>query len=97
MGIEIAKIEIRYEHLSVEGDVHVGIRALPTLINSTMNAIEVISENSSIFIFTCLVNEISINYVFQVSLLIKSFTSVNVHASILTFNDVLIWFINVTD
>nr|QVT92349.1 ABC transporter [Salvia miltiorrhiza] len=40
VGIETPKIEIRYEHLAVEGDVHVGSRALPTLINATMNFIE---------------------------------------------------------
>ncbi|KAJ0028865.1 hypothetical protein Pint_35967 [Pistacia integerrima] len=40
VGIEIPKIEVRYEHLSVEGDVHVGSRALPTLPNSVINAIE---------------------------------------------------------
>ncbi|KAL3646851.1 ABC transporter G member 39 [Castilleja foliolosa] len=40
VGIEIPKIEIRYEHLAVEGDVHVGNRALPTLINATLNSIE---------------------------------------------------------
>lgn len=40
VGIEIPKIEIRYEHLSVEGDVYVGSRALPTLLNATLNTIE---------------------------------------------------------
>ncbi|TXG58272.1 hypothetical protein EZV62_016101 [Acer yangbiense] len=40
VGIEVPKIEVRYEHLSVEGDVHVGSRALPSLINFFMNAIE---------------------------------------------------------
>ncbi|XP_047967784.1 ABC transporter G family member 39-like [Salvia hispanica] len=40
VGIEMPKIEIRFEHLAVEGDVHVGSRALPTLINSTINFIE---------------------------------------------------------
>ncbi|KAL3754118.1 hypothetical protein ACJRO7_001378 [Eucalyptus globulus] len=40
VGIEIPKIEVRCEHLSVEGDVYVGSRALPTLLNATMNAIE---------------------------------------------------------
>ncbi|KAL9150125.1 hypothetical protein ABFS82_12G149200 [Erythranthe guttata] len=40
VGIETPKIEIRYEHLAVEGDVHVGSRALPTLINATINSIE---------------------------------------------------------
>ena len=42
VGIEMPKIEIRFEHLAVEGDVHVGSRALPTLINSTINFIEVL-------------------------------------------------------
>ncbi|XP_050231244.1 ABC transporter G family member 39-like [Mercurialis annua] len=40
VGIEIPKIEVRYEHLSVEGDVRVGSRALPTLLNVTLNSIE---------------------------------------------------------
>ncbi|KAL8505058.1 hypothetical protein ACS0TY_016317 [Phlomoides rotata] len=40
VGIDIPKIEIRYEQLGVEGDVHVGGRALPTLINATLNTIE---------------------------------------------------------
>ncbi|KAL9684788.1 hypothetical protein QQ045_022229 [Rhodiola kirilowii] len=40
VGIEIPKIEVRFEHLSVEGDVYVGSRALPTLLNATLNAIE---------------------------------------------------------
>lgn len=41
MGIEVPKIEIRFEQLSVEGDAFVGSRALPTLLNSTINSIEV--------------------------------------------------------
>lgn len=41
MGIDLPKIEIRYEQLSVEGEVHVGSRALPTLLNAAMNTIEV--------------------------------------------------------
>ncbi|XP_059462263.1 pleiotropic drug resistance protein 2-like isoform X2 [Corylus avellana] len=40
VSIEVPKIEVRYEHLSVEGDVYVGSRALPTLFNATLNAIE---------------------------------------------------------
>ncbi|KAM5559550.1 pleiotropic drug resistance protein 2 [Rosa sericea] len=40
VGIEIPKIEVRYEHLSIEGDVYVGKRALPTLLNATLNSIE---------------------------------------------------------
>ncbi|KAB1221288.1 Pleiotropic drug resistance protein 2 [Morella rubra] len=40
VGIEIPKIEVRYDHLSVEGDVYVGSRALPTLLNVTLNTFE---------------------------------------------------------
>uniref|UniRef100_A0A5B7A802 Putative pleiotropic drug resistance protein 2-like n=1 Tax=Davidia involucrata TaxID=16924 RepID=A0A5B7A802_DAVIN len=40
VGIEIPKIEVRFDHLSVEGDVYVGSRALPTLFNATLNTIE---------------------------------------------------------
>ncbi|KAL5568890.1 hypothetical protein UlMin_025465 [Ulmus minor] len=40
VGIKIPKIEIRFENLSIEGDAYVGTRALPTLVNSTMNTIE---------------------------------------------------------
>ncbi|KAF8403513.1 hypothetical protein HHK36_011617 [Tetracentron sinense] len=40
VGIEIPRIEVRFEHLSVEGDAYVGSRALPTLLNSTMNVVE---------------------------------------------------------
>jgi hypothetical protein len=42
VGIEIPKIEVRYENLSVEGDVYVGSRALPTLLNVTINTLEVL-------------------------------------------------------
>ena len=41
MGIDIPKIEVRFEHLSIEGDAYVGARALPTLLNSYLNSIEV--------------------------------------------------------
>jgi len=41
VAIEIPKVEVRFEHLFVEGDAFNGTRALPTLVNSTMNAIEV--------------------------------------------------------
>ncbi|CAL5422204.1 unnamed protein product [Camellia sinensis] len=40
VGIEIPMIEVRYERLSIEGDVYVGSRALPTLFNATLNAVE---------------------------------------------------------
>ncbi|KAF9594978.1 hypothetical protein IFM89_035751 [Coptis chinensis] len=42
VGISIPKIEVRFEHLSIEGDVYVGNRAIPTLYNSTLNAIEMV-------------------------------------------------------
>jgi ABC-type multidrug transport system ATPase subunit len=40
VGIDVPKIEIRFEHLSIDGDVYVGSRALPTLLNATLNTIE---------------------------------------------------------
>ncbi|KAG5055661.1 hypothetical protein JHK85_008171 [Glycine max] len=44
VGIKIPNIEVRYENLSVEGNVHVGTRALPTLLNVTLNTFERILE-----------------------------------------------------
>ncbi|XP_047334134.1 ABC transporter G family member 34-like [Impatiens glandulifera] len=44
VGIEIPVTEVRYENLSIEGDVYVGSRALPTLFNATLNVIESILE-----------------------------------------------------
>lgn len=41
MGIEVPKIEVRYENISVEGDVRSASRALPTLFNVTLNTLEV--------------------------------------------------------
>lgn len=40
VGMELPQIEVRYENLSVEADVHVGKRALPTLINAAINTLE---------------------------------------------------------
>ncbi|KAK9943579.1 hypothetical protein M0R45_009183 [Rubus argutus] len=40
VGINIPKIEVRFQNLSIEGDAFVGTRALPTLWNSSLNAIE---------------------------------------------------------
>ncbi|KAK3226770.1 hypothetical protein Dsin_006632 [Dipteronia sinensis] len=39
-GYWTPKMEVRYENLTVEGDVNVGSRALPTLINLYLNNIE---------------------------------------------------------
>nr|QVT92318.1 ABC transporter [Salvia miltiorrhiza] len=40
VGIEIPKIEVKFQNLSIEGDAFVGTRALPTLLNSTLNSLE---------------------------------------------------------
>ncbi|XP_077235852.1 pleiotropic drug resistance protein 2-like [Tasmannia lanceolata] len=40
VGIDLPKIEVRFEHLSVEADAYVGRRALPTLLNATVNTLE---------------------------------------------------------
>ncbi|KAI8029789.1 Pleiotropic drug resistance protein 2 [Camellia lanceoleosa] len=40
VGIEIPKIEVRFENLAIEGDAYIGTRALPTLWNATVNMIE---------------------------------------------------------
>nr|POF07325.1 pleiotropic drug resistance protein 2 [Quercus suber] len=42
VGIDILKNEVRFEHLSIEGDAYVGTMALPTLLNSTLNSIEAV-------------------------------------------------------
>ncbi|KAF7823264.1 pleiotropic drug resistance protein 2-like [Senna tora] len=42
VGIEIPTIEVRYENLSIDGEAYVGTRALPTLLNSTLNTLEAI-------------------------------------------------------
>ncbi|KAI4379902.1 hypothetical protein MLD38_006141 [Melastoma candidum] len=38
--LDIPTIEVRFEHLVVEAEAHVGIRALPTIYNFTMNLFE---------------------------------------------------------
>ncbi|KAJ8466246.1 hypothetical protein OPV22_028798 [Ensete ventricosum] len=40
VGLELPKIEVRYENVSVEAEVYVGSRALPTLWNATLNVLE---------------------------------------------------------
>lgn len=62
MGIEIPKIEVRYEHLSIEGNVHFGSRALPTLPNSVINAIEVKIFISSLLVIICLRKTMNIHF-----------------------------------
>ncbi|KAM1664927.1 hypothetical protein ACFXTN_040369 [Malus domestica] len=38
--IDVPKVEVRFEKVSIEGDAYVGSRALPTLLNSSLNMIE---------------------------------------------------------
>ncbi|XP_004291541.1 PREDICTED: pleiotropic drug resistance protein 2-like [Fragaria vesca subsp. vesca] len=40
VGIEVPKVEVRFQNLEIEGDAYVGTRALPTLLNSTLNTLE---------------------------------------------------------
>ncbi|KAK2635848.1 hypothetical protein Ddye_030640, partial [Dipteronia dyeriana] len=40
VGIELPNIEVRFEHLNVEAESHVGSRALPTFLNFHINTIE---------------------------------------------------------
>jgi len=40
VGIELPKIEVRFEQLTIDADVYVGDRALPTLFNFTANTFE---------------------------------------------------------
>jgi hypothetical protein len=41
LGVGAAKVEVRFEELTVEADVRVGRRALPTLMNCAINAAQV--------------------------------------------------------
>ncbi|KZV43181.1 Pleiotropic drug resistance 12 [Dorcoceras hygrometricum] len=40
VGIDLPKIEVRFEHLNIGAVVHTGSRALPTFFNSTLNVLE---------------------------------------------------------
>ncbi|KAK7351408.1 hypothetical protein VNO77_10843 [Canavalia gladiata] len=40
VGLEIPTIEVRFEHLNVEAEAHVGSRALPTIFNFSVNLFE---------------------------------------------------------
>ncbi|KAF8696867.1 hypothetical protein HU200_036506 [Digitaria exilis] len=44
VGIDYPTIEVRYEKLEVEAQVHVGDRGLPTLLNSVTNTVESIGN-----------------------------------------------------
>ncbi|AQK57892.1 ABC transporter G family member 34 [Zea mays] len=38
LGVDAPKVEVRFERLTVEADVRVGRRAVPTLLNAAINA-----------------------------------------------------------
>jgi hypothetical protein len=40
VGIRLPTVEVRFEHLTIEADCHVGSRALPTLPNTALNILE---------------------------------------------------------
>ena len=43
VGIATPTIEVRFEHLNVEAEAHVGSRGLPTFLNFSVNIMEVTS------------------------------------------------------
>ncbi|KAE8039264.1 hypothetical protein FH972_011692 [Carpinus fangiana] len=49
VGLEVPKVEVRYENLKIVADVQTGSRSLPTLFNSSRDAIENILTSLRIF------------------------------------------------
>ncbi|KAM7256970.1 hypothetical protein ACFE04_012711 [Oxalis oulophora] len=49
VGLEVPKVEVRYENLSVKADVQTGSRALPTLLNVTRDVLEQLLTSLRIF------------------------------------------------
>jgi hypothetical protein len=41
VGLDLPTIEVRFEHLQAEAEVRVGTNALPTVLNSITNKLEV--------------------------------------------------------
>lgn len=41
VGIDMPTVEVRYEHLNVDAEVHVGQRSMPNFINFSINMFEV--------------------------------------------------------
>ena len=39
-GLDVPKVEVRFRDLTIGASVHVGSRALPTILNSYRNAVE---------------------------------------------------------
>ncbi|XP_057823291.2 pleiotropic drug resistance protein 1 [Cryptomeria japonica] len=49
VGIKLPEVEVRFENLNVEADVHVGGRALPTLYNYAANIMEGIFQSLHLY------------------------------------------------
>ncbi|XP_059660861.1 ABC transporter G family member 31 [Cornus florida] len=49
VGIEVPKVEVRFEHLTITANVQVGSRALPTLVNFTRDKFERVLTGLKIF------------------------------------------------
>ena len=49
----MSAVEVRFENLSVDADVHVGGRALPTVLNSALNFVEVCLCTRLVHDFVC--------------------------------------------
>lgn len=45
VGIDLPKIEVRYQNLNVEAEAYVGSRGLPTILNTYANVLEVCSTS----------------------------------------------------
>lgn len=41
VGVDLPTIEVRFEHMNVEAEAHVGSRALPSFLNFNINMVEV--------------------------------------------------------
>ncbi|KAK7336921.1 hypothetical protein VNO77_17474 [Canavalia gladiata] len=49
VGIDLPTIEVRFEHLNIEAEAHVGTRALPTFTNFMVNIVEGLLNSLHIF------------------------------------------------
>eukprot|EP01018_Ginkgo_biloba_P004085 Gb_15493 [translate_table: standard] len=49
VGVDMPRIEVRFEHLNVDADVYIGSRALPTIPNFAINMIESLLNHLRIF------------------------------------------------
>ena len=89
VGVEIPKIEVRFEHLSIEGDAYVGTRALPTLLNFTMNFIEVVCSVCP-FVFLLLFSMVILDFPFQ-QIVMNDFNLLIMFLGEVCFNSVDCW------